>query len=189
MKGEEKAMRRSIGLLEYKSIAKGMEACDEMLKSSNVKLVLASPVCPGKYIVILSGDVGAVENAVKVGINIGGSYLISDYLIANVHENVFPAITGTIDIGKIDSLGIVETISAVASIIAGDVALKAANIDLLEIRIAKGLCGKGYMLMTGEVSAVKSAVEACESRLIETGEIISTVTIPSPSKELISSLL
>lgn len=43
--------------------------------------------------------------------------------------------------------------------------------------------------MTGEVSAVKSAVEACESRLIETGEIISTVTIPSPSKELISSLL
>lgn len=47
MKGEETAMRRSIGLLEYKSIAKGMEACDEMLKSSNVELVLASPVCPG----------------------------------------------------------------------------------------------------------------------------------------------
>lgn len=103
MKGEVTAMRRSIGLLEYKSIAKGMEACDEMLKSSNVELVLASPVCPGKYIVILSGDVGAVENAVKVGKSIGGSYLISDYLIANVHENVFPAITGTIDIGKIDS--------------------------------------------------------------------------------------
>ena len=130
MKEEEKAMRRSIGLLEYKSIAKGMEACDEMLKSSNVELVLASPVCPGKYIVILSGDVGAVENAVKVGKSIGDSYLISDYLIANVNENVFPVITGTIDMGKIDSLG-----------------------------------------------------------FIETGEIISTVTIPSPSKELISSLL
>lgn len=83
-----------------------------------------------EYIVILSGDVGAVENAVKVGKSIGDSYLISDYLIANVHENVFPAITGTIDIGTIDSLGIVETISAVASVIAGDVALKAANIEL-----------------------------------------------------------
>jgi len=58
---------------------------------------------------------------------------------------VFPAITGTIDIGKIDSLGIVETITAVASVIAGDTALKAANIELLEIRIAKGLCGKGYI--------------------------------------------
>ena len=122
-----------------------IESFDEMLKSSNVKLVLATPVCPGKYIVILSGDVGAVENAVSVGKTIGGSYLISDYLIANVHENVFPAITGTIDIGKIDSLGIVETITAVASVIAGDTALKAANIELLEIRIAKGLCGKGYI--------------------------------------------
>ena len=116
-----------------------IESFDEMLKSSNVKLVLATPVCPGKYIVILSGDVGAVENAVSVGKTIGGSYLISDYLIANVHENVFPAITGTIDIGKIDSLEIVETITAVASVIAGDTALKAANIELLEIRIAKGL--------------------------------------------------
>ena len=52
---------------------------------------------------------------------------------------MFPAITGTIDIGKIDSLEIVETITAVASVIAGDTALKAANIELLEIRIAKGL--------------------------------------------------
>jgi len=125
--------------LKEAEILINIESFDEMLKSSNVKLVLATPVCPGKYIVILSGDVGAVENAVSVGKTIGGSYLISDYLIANVHENVFPAITGTIDIGKIDSLEIVETITAVASVIAGDTALKAANIELLEIRIAKGL--------------------------------------------------
>lgn len=181
-------MKRSIGLLEYKSIAKGIEACDEMLKSSNVDLVLATPLCPGKYIVILSGDVGAVENAVKVGKDIGGSYLISDYLIANVHEKVFPAITGTNNVETIGALGIVETISAVASVIAGDVALKSANIEILEIRIARGLGGKGFMLMTGEVSAVRSAVQSCESRLIETGEIISTVVIPSPDEKLISSL-
>ncbi|SFC18467.1 BMC domain-containing protein [Clostridium uliginosum] len=182
-------MGRSIGLLEFKSIAKGIQAADEMVKSANVELILSTPLCPGKYIIMLSGDVGAVTNAVQVGRDIGLSYLISDYVIANVHEKVFPAITATADYDEISSIGIVETISAVAAIIAGDTALKAANVDLLEVRVARGLGGKGFILITGEVSAVKAAVEAAETRLAETGDIITTVVIPSPSKELIPTLL
>ncbi|TCO77951.1 BMC domain-containing protein [Marinisporobacter balticus] len=182
-------MKKSIGLLEFKSIAKGIEATDHMLKSANVELVLSSPLCPGKYITILCGDVGAVKNAVKTGEHIGGNFIIDSYVIANVHEDIFPALTATTNIERISSLGIIETMSAITSIMAGDIALKAANVQLLEIRVARGLGGKGFILLTGEIGAVKSAVKTCEHKLEETGDIISTVVIASPSADLIPKLL
>ncbi|QZY54130.1 BMC domain-containing protein [Crassaminicella profunda] len=182
-------MKKSIGLLEFKSIAKGIEATDQMLKSANVKLILSSPLCPGKYVTLLCGDVGAVKNAVKTGEHIGGPFIIDSHVISNVHEDIFPALTATTDIEKISSLGIVETMSAITSIMAGDIAAKAANVQLIEVRIARGLGGKGFILLTGEVGAVKSAVKACENQLKETGDIISTVVIASPNEELIPKLL
>lgn len=182
-------MKKSIGLLEFKSIAKGIEATDGMVKSANVEIILSSPMCPGKYITLICGDVGAVKNAVETGKNIGGTFTIDSYIIANVHEDIFPALTATTDIDKVSSLGIVETMSAITSIMAGDIAAKAANVELLEIRVARGLGGKGFILITGEVGAVKSAVEACENKLEETGDIISTVVIASPSADLIPKLL
>jgi len=182
-------MRKAIGLLEFKSIAKGIEATDEMMKSSNVELLLANPICPGKYITIITGDVEAVNNAKKVGERVGDIFVVGAFLIPNVSEEVFPALTATTDPNKISSLGVIETISALSSILVGDIAVKSANIDLLEIRIARGLGGKGFVVMTGEISSIKSAVKTCENQLMKTGEIISSVVIASPNKELIDKLL
>lgn len=166
-----------------------MEATDEMVTSSNVELILSAPICPGKYVTIVSGDVAAVKNSIKVGKDIGSIFTVDDFVIANVHPQIFPALTATTDVNKITSLGIIETISAVSSIMAGDIAVKAANVELLEIRIARGLGGKGFVILTGEISSVKSAVKNCEVQLQETGQIVSTVVIASPHKDLITKLL
>ncbi|AOT71343.1 BMC domain-containing protein [Geosporobacter ferrireducens] len=182
-------MKKAIGLLEFKSIAKGMEATDEMLKAADVELILATPICPGKYISIVTGNVGAVKNAVEVGKSVGDIFTVDEYFIPNVSEKVFPAITATSNPEKIASLGIIETISAVTSILVGDIAVKTSNVELLEIRIARGLGGKGFTIITGEVSAVQSAVKACENNLKETGGIVSSVVIASPAKDFIAKLL
>ncbi|QNO13995.1 BMC domain-containing protein [Alkalicella caledoniensis] len=182
-------MKKSIGLIEFKSIAKGIEATDEMIKSANVELVLSTPICPGKYISLISGDVGAVKNAIEVGKNVGSSFTVEYHVISNISEAVFPALTATGEIEKISSLGIIETISAITSIVVGDMALKAANVQLLEIRLARGLGGKGFVLITGEVAAVKQAIKACENNLEDSGGIISAVSIASPNKELISKIM
>ena len=58
----------SIGLLELKSIPVGIETADEMIKAANVQLLTASPTCPGKYIIIVSGNVGAVKSSMNVGL-------------------------------------------------------------------------------------------------------------------------
>ena len=48
-------MYYAVGVTELKSIAKGIEACDEALKSANIRLVSAHTACPGKYEIVLPG--------------------------------------------------------------------------------------------------------------------------------------
>lgn len=182
-------MKRSIGMIEYRSIAKAIESTDAMLKAANIELILSTPVCPGKYVSIVGGEVGAVENAVKTGKITGDIFVIEDYIIPNISEEVFPALSGTADYDCTGSVGIIETMSAIASIMAGDIAVKAGNVRLIEIRIAKGLGGKGYVILTGELASVKSALKSCEEKMKESGTIVSAVVIASPSKELISAIV
>ncbi len=182
-------MKRAIGMIEYRSIAKAIESTDAMLKAANVALILSAPQCPGKFISIISGEVGAVENALRAGINVGGIFVIEDYIIPNVNEEVFPALTGSVSYEHIGSLGIIETMSAITSIMAGDVAVKSGNVKLIEIRIARGLGGKGFTILTGELASVESALRSCEEKLKETGSIVSSVLIAAPAKDLVSAIV
>ena len=100
-----------------------------------------------------------------------------------------PALTGTGEMGEVRALGVVETICAVSAVQAGDVAAKAANVRLLEIRLARGLGGKGILLLTGDLGSVESSVEACRRRLGTEGGITSAVVIPFSYKALVSALL
>ena len=42
-----------------KSIAKGIEACDSALKSADVRMISAHASCPGKYEMLLTGEISA----------------------------------------------------------------------------------------------------------------------------------
>lgn len=58
-------MSKAIGMVEYKTVSAGVVAADAMVKTSDVKIIEAQTVCPGKYIVIITGDLSAVDAAVK----------------------------------------------------------------------------------------------------------------------------
>ena len=148
-------MKKAIGLVELKSTPIGIQTADEMVKAANVELVLANPVCPGKYMIVVSGDVGAVKNSVERGKSIADVFLVESHIINNVSPQVLVAIAGATDIKDLKSIGAIETISALTIIKAADIAVKASNIQLIEVRIAKGLGGKGFLIMTGEISSVK----------------------------------
>ena len=182
-------MGKSIGLIELKSIPAGVQTADEMLKAANVELLVATAICPGKYIIIISGQVGAVKSSMETGRQTAGVFLICHHIINNVHASVPAALVGTTDVERITSLGMVETMSALTAVRAADIAAKASNITLMEVRVARGLGGKGYLIFTGEVSAVKSALNSCLNQLADTGEITSTCAIPSPHKGLLEKLM
>ena len=101
--------KNSLGLIELTSIAAGFQACDAMLKAANVDLVLARSICSGKYMVMVRGDVAAVEAAVSAGRSAGHFSVIDSFVIPNLHESVFPAISGASKVEELEALGIVES--------------------------------------------------------------------------------
>jgi len=182
-------MNRSIGMVEFSSIAKGMLAADAMLKAAAVDLILARTICPGKYIALVGGDVAAVQASVEVGVSIGAEAVVDHMVLPNVHPSVFPAITATSEVRELDALGIIESFSVASLVEAADACAKAAAVDLIEIRIAMAVGGKAFVTMTGEVGAVEAAVEAGASRVAEQGALVYKVVIPSPRRELMADIV
>ena len=86
-------MSQAIGILELTSIAKGMEAGDAMLKSANVDLLVSKTICPGKFLLMLGGDVGAVQQAIETGNALAGEMLVDCLVLPNIHASVLPAIS------------------------------------------------------------------------------------------------
>lgn len=181
-------MYRAIGMIELTSVARGIYATDQMLKTAYVEVASATPVCPGKYIAIIQGDVAAVESSISVGVEIAGEYLVDSFILPNVHHAVFPAITATTMPDGIGALGIMESFSLASMITAADAALKAADIQALELRLGSGLGGKAYFTFTGDVAAVEVGVEAGKVIAIEKGLLVDTEVIPSPSDRLWTAL-
>lgn len=181
-------MDRAVGLIELKSIARGILVADTMVKAARVTLITARPICPGKYLVLVGGEVGAVESAVAAGIVAAAESLVQSFVIPNLHPQVFPALSGATEVGLRDALGIIETFSVVTSIVAADAAVKAAAVDLIEVRVAVGLGGKAFFTLTGEVASVEAAVQAGANRAREDGDLVETIVIPAPDKDLMQAI-
>ena len=180
---------RTIGCVELNSISVGFHVADEMVKAAEVELIMARTVCPGRYLAIVTGDTGAVKSSVQKGKAIGQDMVVDSFVIPNVHEDVIPAMTGTTVAGRINALGVIETCTVAACILAADAAAKAGLVQLLDIRLAAGLGGKAFVVMTGEVSSVQSSVEAGVAGVGLAGPVLSHVVIPSPSEGLKAHLL
>lgn len=179
-------MGKAIGMIELTSIARGIETSDFMVKAAQIKLLRASTICPGKYVVIVAGETGPVTASMEVGEERSGPYLIDKLLIPNIHPQLIPAISMTSQIEEPGAVGVLEFYSVASAIKAADVAAKAASITLIEVRIGYAIGGKGYVTLTGDVGAVRAAVEAAEK---STELLVGTAVIPRPSPSIFESLL
>lgn len=173
-------MIRAIGFVEFTSIARGMEAADAMVKAAQVELLEARASCCGKYLVMVCGEVAAVQSSTDVGRTIGAEAVIDDFVLPNVHHAVIEAVRAVSPVGDIRSLGVIEAFSVASLIVAADTAAKAADVEIIEVRCGTGIGGKSYATITGDVSAVSAAVEAGAATVATKGLLIEKVVIPSP---------
>ena len=188
--GEGVAVGPCIGLLEIGSIARGVEVADAILWEADVEMLFSCPVQPGKYVMLFSGSVQDVGSSLRRGAELAGSDLLDRLHIEQVHEQVAPALArrgGHID-GALDAIGIVETTTVASAVVAADIALKTATVDLFDLRIANGLGGKSFLAVTGEVSDVRSSVLAGARSAQESGHLAREVVIPRPHPELVKHL-
>ena len=148
----------ALGMIELTSIPAGVQAGDAMLKAAAVELVTAQPVCAGKYIVLVTGEAAAVRESVEAGKLSGGEKLVDSMFVANIHPQVPRAINACTEIGRVASVGVIEVFSLCAAVLAADAAAKAADVRLMEVRLGRGLGGKSFIALTGEIASVQAAI-------------------------------
>lgn len=179
----------TIGFLELNSIAKGVEAADRVLKTAAVELLFARSGCPGKYCLLFTGEVAAVQASLEAGRAAGGDHVVDACVIPRVHPQVIRAINMTSMPAAMGAIGVLEFFSVTASVYSADAAVKAADVELVDVRLGTGIGGKSFVILTGQVSAVAEAVHAGANVPPAQGMLVSSVVIPSPHPELLESLL
>ena len=182
-------MKKAIGMVEFKTVSSGMRAADRMVKTADVELLQADTVCPGKFLALISGDLSAVNAAVEAAANSDKEQLIDTFVLGNPHDSIFSALYGASEIGTPNALGVLETFSSATAVVAADIAAKTALVDLIELRLARGMCGKSYLLLTGEIAAVEAAIERAKQSAGEKGMFLDSAVIPRPDKKFWSKIL
>lgn len=175
----------SIGLIEFKSISRGFVATDVVVKKAPVKILRATPICCGKFMLLFAGEVADVEESMQAGKAAAGDMLIHDLFLPYVHPKVLPAISGIVDIKKFGAIGVLESFSIASIIVAADKAIKTAPIELVDIRLASGMGGKGYFVITGDLADVESSIVAAKELVKKDGMLVGCEIIASPHTDLL----
>lgn len=176
----------TLGIIELTSVGNGYLVEDAMLKAASVDLILARTLCPGKFLVVVSGDVASVQASVAAGAALGLAGLVSQRVISRVHPAVFPALGLSVQVPAATpgALGVIETFSAASIIAAADAAAKAADVLVFRLHIAMALGGKGMLMLCGDMAHVQAAVEAGCRAAGEEGMLVSRAVIPAPDKRM-----
>jgi microcompartment protein CcmL/EutN len=178
----------ALGLLEFDSIAVGIVAGDAMVKRGPVATIHAGTVHPGRYLVMVAGDVASVDEALTAGRDAGRSSLVGEVFLPDVHPDVVEAIGGRRRPRAGDTLGVVETATVAATIEAADAGLKGAAVTLLEVLLADGLGGKAYALFSGELQDVEAAVAIAVGRT-SPAVLVGSVVVPRLDASMAENLL
>jgi microcompartment protein CcmL/EutN len=182
-------MEPALALIEFNSIAIGIQAGDAMVKKAPIASIKAGTVQPGKYLVLITGQVAEVDESLRAGIEWGGASVIDTVFLPQVHPSVVEAVGGGRVEGVGAALGVIETSDVAATIQAADAGVKGAEVTLREIRLADGLGGKAFCVFQGEVQDVEAAVEIGVGALPKPAALVSQVVIPQLHPEMGENLL
>jgi microcompartment protein CcmL/EutN len=181
-------MGPALALVELSSIARGHRVADAMLKRAPVRLMRADPISPGKFLVLVDGDVASVDESFRVGADVAGDRIVAKLFLPQPHAALWPALAGEANAaGGVESLGVVETTTVVATVLAADAAVKAAKVRITEMQLGRGIGGKAFFTVTGPLAEVEAAVDAAvgvlDAALVHTTEII-----PAPHADFAAKL-
>jgi microcompartment protein CcmL/EutN len=168
----------ALALVEFSSIAAGIQAADAMVKRAPIAVIKAGTVHNGKYLVLIGGMTADVEESLATGRQVGADAVLDFVFLPHVHPEVVETIGGARSPKANDALGVIETTTVAAAIHAADAGIKAALVRLVEVRLADGLGGKGIVLFSGLVADVEAAVQGGVGVLERGDLLVRQVVIP-----------
>ncbi len=176
----------TLGVVECRSIAAGVEVADGMMKVADVELVRASTICSGRYMIHVAGDREAVSTSVRHAEE-SGRALKGSFVISNVSRQVLEVLKKDASIGTVEALGVIECRSVSSGVAAADVAVKRSAVDLARLVTGQGINGKSYFVICGDVASVEEAAGAASAALGK--NLVEAVVIPRPDASVVKSLI
>jgi microcompartment protein CcmL/EutN len=184
LEADASAAGPALGLLEVASIAEGFAAADRVVKAAPVKLLLCRPASPGKHLVLFAGEVSAVQSSLRAGSDGLSQPPLDTLLLPQADPDLVVALATPRRNVAVDAAGIVECSTVAALLVAADVAVKTADVELLTLRAAVGLGGKSFFVCAGEVAQVRAAVNAAAGFARSRGKLVGEVVLAQPHAEL-----
>jgi hypothetical protein len=134
-----------------------------------------------------------VEMSFNRALSIAGGQLCDSVLLPDAEPRLLPAFRDGVVRWPApgDALGVLQSTSCPTLLNAIDQALKGAQVDLVELRLADGLGGRALATLWGEVFDVEAAIEIAESANARqlsfnpgVRDALSTVVIPNADDEV-----
>ena len=177
-------MKKSIGALEFRSISKGIEVSNEVVKKAFVEVSYLKSICPGKFFLIVNGDAGEVKEAIEFGEKLGEKYLVGSFIINSIHHDIINAQKNIED----KAIGIMETGKVSSGILALDKTLKSSEVNLVKLQLAFGIGGKLVYIVSGDLSSVENGMREGQA-ILQEKDIINVSIIPFVHSEIAKNLI
>lgn len=146
----------SVGLIEFRKIPKGVLALDKIVKNSDVQIIMARLICPGRYLIFFSGKIEDINNSINC---VKDSFCKTEFkykVVTNIREEILGKINKVIEFKKnVKAVGIIETKDTISIFKVSDFILKEFEIDIKSIKINIGTGGKGVVFFTGNIADLK----------------------------------
>jgi microcompartment protein CcmL/EutN len=151
----------AVALLELDGTPAGFVALDALAKEAPVTIVAAGTVQCGHFLIAFAGEVEPVEMSFERATRVASYGMIDAVLLPHAESRILPAMQRAERRFPCpgDSLGVVQTSTSPTLLRAIDAALKGALVDLVELRVAEGLGGRGLATLWGEQHDVQAALD------------------------------
>ncbi len=183
--------REALAVLELPEIHEGLRVVDAMVKEAVVEILGATPVPPGRFLIIVSGGVAEVESAWGKGLGIAGTTRDQLFLAEFAPEilQATEALRSRTTVGSppgvssasetpptpfapgggmwatpADCLGVFQTRSVSSGIDAADRLIKGTRTRLHHLHLARGIAGQSFGVLSGTEDMVEAALEMARER-------------------------
>lgn len=185
------AVGPALAMLDIGDIPPGLRALDALAKEAEVSVISAGTIQRGHYLILFGGEVEPVEMSFRRALDLAGEAVEDAVLLPHAEERIVPSMMG----GLIrwpapgDTLGVVQTGSPPTMLAAVDAALKGAEVQLVELRVADGLGGKAIANLWGELVDVQAAIGfATDAMAKGKSQRCSTTIIPRADDAVVQAI-
>jgi len=180
---------QTIAVIDFSSIADGLYCTDALLKKAPIAMIKSGTVSRGRHLVIFGGTTGSVAESLTEALGIGNGSVIDHVFLPDVHEKVHDALMGKRATCRDDAVAILETDTVAANVQAAELAIKATDVELVEIRLAEyEMSGKAISVYNGPLHGVEHAMEVANEYLRLQNRAAQYRIIPSPHEILTQQL-